>query len=110
MKEKQILVIRKEPGKSAEVEPLFENTLEAFQTAVGGYIETVTVAQDLCIVCNETGRIDVLPYNCNVLGYDFYGPILAVGVREDEFSSIRAPHFPTVLRMLSGRGELRDDD
>ena len=54
MKEKQILVIRKEPGKSAEVEPLFENTLEAFQAAVGGHIEAVTVTQDLCILCNET--------------------------------------------------------
>lgn len=65
MKEKQILVIRKEPGKLAEVEPLFENTLEAFQAAVGGYIETV-------------------------------------GTRGCEFASIRAPHFPTVLKLMSG--------
>ena len=42
-KEKQILVIKKEPGKPAEIEPLFENTLEAFQEAVGGYIEAVTI-------------------------------------------------------------------
>ena len=41
MKEKQILVVIKEPGKPPRVEPLFENTLEAFQKAVGGYIETV---------------------------------------------------------------------
>lgn len=102
MKEKQILVIREEPGKSAEVEPLFENTLEAFQAAVGGHIEAVAVTQDLCIICNETGRIDGLPYNCNVLGFDFYGPILAVGTRGCEFASIRAPHFPTVLKLMSG--------
>lgn len=107
MKEKQILVIMKEPGKSAEVEPLFENTLEAFQAAVGGYIEAVAVSQDLCIICNETGRIDGLPYNCNVLVFDFYGPILAVGTRGcefGEFASIRAPHFPTVLKLMSGGG------
>lgn len=102
MKEKQILVIMKEPGKSAVVEPLFENTLESFQAAVGGYIEAVTVAQDLCIICNETGRIDGLPYNCNVLGFDFYGPILAVGVRGADFGSIRAPHFPTVMKLMGG--------
>lgn len=102
MKEKQILVIRKEPGKSAEVEPLFENTLEAFQAAVGGYIEAVPVTQNLCILCNETGRIDGLPYNCKVMGFDFYGPILAVGTRDCEFASIRAPHFPTVLKLMSG--------
>ena len=40
MKENQILVIIKEPGKDPVVEPLFDNTLEAFQEAVGGYIET----------------------------------------------------------------------
>lgn len=102
MKEKQILVIRKEPGKLAEVEPLFENTLEAFQAAVGGYIEAVSVAQNLCIICNETGRIDGLPYNCNVLGFYFYGPILAVGALGCEFASIRAPHFPTVMKLLGG--------
>lgn len=43
MKEKQILVVIKEPGKPPRVEPLFENTLEAFQKAVGGDIETVTM-------------------------------------------------------------------
>ena len=40
MKENQILVIIKEPGKDPVVEPLFDNTLEAFQEAIGGYIET----------------------------------------------------------------------
>lgn len=105
MKENQILVIKKDPGKSPEMEPLFDNKLEAFQSAVGGYIEAVTVTSDLCILCNETGRIDGLPYNCNVLGYDFYGPILAVGHRDCEFSSIRAPHFPTVMKLLSGGGD-----
>lgn len=46
MKEKQILAVVKEPGQSPRVEPLFDNTLEAFQQAVGGYIETVTIASD----------------------------------------------------------------
>ena len=38
MKEKQILVIIKEPGKAPAVEPLFDNDLKAFQKAVGGYV------------------------------------------------------------------------
>lgn len=49
MKENQIMVIIKEPGKEPYIEPLFENTLEAFQTAVGGYIETVTIATDAAV-------------------------------------------------------------
>ena len=51
MKEKQILVLIKEPKQPARVNPLFDNTLEAFQQAVGGCIETVTIAKDLVIIC-----------------------------------------------------------
>lgn len=46
MRERQITIIKKEPGKMPELVPLFENTLEAMQEAVGGYIETVTMAKD----------------------------------------------------------------
>lgn len=35
MKENQILVCIKEPGEEPRIEPLFDNTLEAFQKAVG---------------------------------------------------------------------------
>lgn len=43
MHENQILVLTKQPGKLAELEPLFDNKLEAFQEFVGGYIETFTL-------------------------------------------------------------------
>ena len=44
--------IRKKPGCAPEVIEV-ENTLEALQNEVGGYIETVTVASDTAIICNE---------------------------------------------------------
>ena len=47
MREKQILVIRKEPGKSAEVEPLFENTLEAFQAAANGQATKIIIPSEI---------------------------------------------------------------
>ena len=47
MGENQILVAIKKPGELPGLEPLFENSLEAFQKAVGGYIEVLTVASDL---------------------------------------------------------------
>ena len=103
MKENQILVIIKEPGKAARVEPLFENELEAFQQAVGGFIETVTVAADLVIICTEEGRLKGLPWNCTVFGVDFVGPVVVAGVKGEEFASIKAKYVPTVLRMLGGR-------
>lgn len=41
MGENQILVAIKKPGELPGLEPLFKNSLEAFQKAVGGYIEVV---------------------------------------------------------------------
>ena len=110
MNENQILVVRKQPGRPAAPEPI-TNSLTAFQRAVGGYIEVVTVCQDLCIVCNETGRIDGLPYNTNVCGFAFYGPILAVGVKDDGFVSIPG-HLTGFIRecMEAKGGVLRDDE
>lgn len=102
MSERQILVVIKRPGEDPVVEPLFDNTLEAFQSEVGGLIETVTLAEDLVLVCNEEGRILKLPYNGKVFGVDFYGTVIAVGVKGDEFSSLKASCVPMMLRMLGG--------
>lgn len=102
MNEKQILVVIKEPGKAPVVEPWFENTLESFQAAVGGYVETATLATDLILICNEEGRLLGLPHNCNVYGVDFCGTILAVGSKGDDFASLKAQNVPFVLRLLGG--------
>lgn len=64
------------------------NTLEDLQATVGGYIETVTIASDAVIICNEEGRLHGLPHNCRVFGVDFVGPILIAGVDEDEFTDL----------------------
>ena len=105
MKEKQILICIKEPGKGPRIEPLFENTLEAFQKAVGGYIETVTLCTDLVLICNEEGRLLDLPYNTTLCGLPFYGPVLAVGVKGDEFASVKGVNVSSVLRLLQDTAE-----
>ncbi len=73
-----------EPPREAAV----ENSLEALQAAVGGPIETVSLAADLCIVCNEEGRLQRLPYNCSIGGLGLVGDILLVGVNGDEFDDV----------------------
>ena len=103
LKENQILVVIKEPGQAPRVEPLFENTLEAFQEAVDGYIEAVTIAEDVVIICNEEGRLRGLPFNVNVCGIGFVGTIVAVGVKGDEFASLKSRHVPSVMRLLTGK-------
>jgi hypothetical protein len=69
---------------------------------VGGYIETVSFASDACIICNEEGRLLNLPFNCKLLGKEFVGPILIVGVDGDEFTDLYKPE--AVARLLFGDG------
>lgn len=103
MGKNQILVAIKKPGELPGLEPLFENNLEAFQKAVGGYIEVVTVASDLVLICNEEGRLLDLPFNATICGLDFYGPVLAVGIKGEGFASIRGSAVPACLKLLNGR-------
>jgi len=80
-------VIYKAPGKAPEVIDI-PNTLQALQEKVGGYIETVTIATDAAIICNEEGRIMGLPHNCVLRDVDFVGPILIVGIKGPEFTDL----------------------
>ena len=68
-----------------------DNTLEALQAAVGGYIETVTFATDACLICNELGAINDMAFNVQFLGIQFFGPVLIVGVDGDEFTDLKRP-------------------
>jgi hypothetical protein len=100
MKEAQILAVVKEPGFPPRVEPLFENSLVAFQAFVGGYIETLTISSDLVLIVNEEGRLRGLPFSCTVCGLDLVGPVVAVGVKGDEFTSLKASWIPAVMQLL----------
>lgn len=80
-------VIRKDPGQppvAAEI----DNTLEALQEAVGGYIETVSFAEGLCIICNEEGRLMGLEPNGWFFGTHFVGTVLVAGVDGEEFRGL----------------------
>ena len=103
--EKQILVVIKDPGQEPRVDPLFDNTLEAFQKAVGGYIETVTVFRDLVLIVNEEGRILGLPYNCHFCGMPIYGPVVAAFTRGVNFASIPASCVPMIMKELKEENE-----
>ena len=75
------------PGQPAEIIEI-DNTLQALQAAVGGYIETVTIADDLCLICNEEGRLLGLKESAQICGTQFVGPILFVGINGEEFCGL----------------------
>ena len=58
-----------------------DNTLEAKQHLVGGYIECVYPENDnsVVFVCNEEGKINGMKHNRDI-GYDvIYGPFIILG-------------------------------
>lgn len=89
-----------EPGKKPkDIE--IENSLEAFQEAVKGYIETLSISKTVVLVANEEGLIrrmkpcvmvsipvihDAL--SCSYRYTILVGPVVAVGVQEDEFRGL----------------------
>lgn len=95
-------VIIKEPGQRPRVTEI-ENSLSELQEAVGGYIETVTFAEDCCIICNEEGRLQGLPYNLTFCGVSFVGTILFVGVAGDEFADLSEQQVEIMLKQMEGK-------
>lgn len=83
----KIYVATKRPGQPPR-HVWVTNSLSALQKAVDGYIETVTLATDLVIICNEEGRLMGLPHNCNICGVDFVGDIVIAGVKGEEFADL----------------------
>ena len=79
--------IIKEPGKAGHVIEV-KNELEELQRIVGGYIEVHQLFPNLAVICNEDGRLQGLPYNCEICGIIFVGTILLAGVDGPEFDDV----------------------
>ena len=86
MSTKMLKALKKCVGASWEVIEIAD-TLEDIQGEIGGYIETVTLADDVVILCDEEGRLKDLPDNCEIGGVMFVGTILIVGIDGDGFGS-----------------------
>lgn len=69
-----------------------ENTLEALQKAVDGYIETVTLIGGYAVmIVNEEGLLRGMPSNLTasaIAARKIVGPALVVGVKGEEFTDV----------------------
>lgn len=61
-------VIIKEVGKAPVIKDI-ENTLDTLKSLVGGYIEVVSMEDNIILICNEEGKMQGLPPNFS-MGYD----------------------------------------
>lgn len=85
-----------------------ENTLEAKQAFVGGYIDVVALTDEIDLVLNDDGKINNLPFN-RVWLYEgkvfdlLCGNILACRHdSEGNFTSIKESDIPTILNYCRG--------
>ena len=81
----KIKVLIKDPGLPARFLTI-PNDLKTLQGIVDGYIEIVTV-DDICVVCNEEGKIRGMQPNITFGGHDFVGTIVMTGPEGDELTS-----------------------
>lgn len=105
-RESEITVVACYPGKSAVVIRI-QNTLEAKQAFVGGYIQAVYPFDDpVAIVCNEEGKINGME-PCRALFdedggiYDIIvGPFLICGLDDEGFISLTEEQQEQYLAMF----------
>ena len=104
--ESEITVVACYPGKAATVIRI-QNTLEAKQTFVGGYIQAVYPFDDpVAIVCNEEGKLNGME-PCRALFdedggiYDIIvGPFLICGLDDEGFISLTKEQQEQYLAMF----------
>ena len=80
-------VLKIEPGK-APIAINIDNTLEALQGQVGGYIETLTFHEEATLIMDEEGRLKGKPHNFTFFGQELVGVVLVVGVDGEEFCDL----------------------
>lgn len=98
----KIRVIIKTPGCQPTL-GWIDNTLEAFQELVGGYIETTPLdgVPGVLLIVNEEGKLNGLPENV-INGADvIVGSIVAVRAGSEDFVSLTEDDIPIVIDTLN---------
>ena len=104
--ENKLTVVMVEPGKEAKVTEI-GSSLEALQTAVGGYIEAYyPFEEEVCIVCNDEGKFNGMDPCRAVYGEDkqmmdiVFGPFFICGCGGEDFSSLTEDQIKRYTEMF----------
>ncbi|MCR5006534.1 MAG: DUF3846 domain-containing protein [Clostridiales bacterium] len=90
-----IKVIIKHPNQVVGEYKAIDNTLEALQKVVGGYIELISVQSDpeVLLICNEEGKLQGLSHNFIITEKDtlkdlIVGPAIICGADGEDFGDV----------------------
>ena len=92
--------IIKEVGKEPKVIDI-ENTLEALQKAVGGYLEAVNVGNNVIMLCDEEGKLKGSPYNFDLGSDKIVGNVLFTTSYKEDFADLDDKQIETVMHFFS---------
>lgn len=105
MKPKKIRILVKEPFAEPE-ERTVTDKLETYQKIVEGYIETVRIASDLLLVCNECGKLDGLTPNFAFCGDSIVGTVFFVSYDDDgNFVSLTDKQINSINFLMEWNGK-----
>ena len=96
-------IVVKKAGEMPEVREI-ENELHVFNEIVGGYIECVSVFDNIICVCNEEGKLKGLPPNFILHGDIIVGDVFFCAVNGEDFDSLsdeEVEFFTTAIMFLS---------
>ena len=93
---KRIKVLYFAVNKKAELIEI-ENNLPELQRLVSGYIQVVLISKNLCIICNELGKIENLPYQEK---YRINGDFVVAQTYRDELVSIDEDSADKIIKEM----------
>ena len=105
----KLRVVMVEPGKPA-YETEIENTLEAEQKAVGGYIEVLPLDNEKLLICNEEGKLNGMQGNRRIGNDVIAGPFFIVGEGGDEFRSLTDEEVKASLKRFAEPEEISQEE
>ena len=83
----KIQVLIKQPGKAAQLQAI-DNTLEALQNIVQGYIEAVQLPGGTVMLINEDEHQLDMFRNFDFMGSTIYGPAIFAGIDGERLASV----------------------
>lgn len=92
-------IIVKKAGQMPEVKEV-ENELRVFNEIVGGYIETVSVIDNIFCVCNEEGKLKGLPMNMFLNGELIVGDVFFCAFEGEDFVSLEDYQIEAIMISL----------
>lgn len=103
MEEKIDILLFKTDGSYEEIAVL--NELNELQKLVGGYIETVTISNEIILICDEEGRIKNKRSNPHLR--DICGDFILCGADGENFRSLTEKEKYILIKTIFGPTEYR---